>query len=344
MERFTRPIFLILGLLALLPACEQDLDVNAPPKDLTVVYGLLDFSDTLHYIKINKAFQTDQNANTYASQNPMPTYDNLTARVDQVDESGDTARTYILQDTLLDKTSGDLYSQGQQTVYYFRADSLDESHRYDLTILIEEGEVEEKKMTGSTELVRDFDILRPTDFGGGNRESMNFYSERKEQYQKQTLQWETAEGGARYDVRMVFHYKAFMSSGDSVNRSITRELGVKEAEDASGGDQLEMELDGEAFFQFIGDNIEASPNVLRRKFRFIDLQFSVAGQELTTYMEVNEPVSSIVQNRPEYTNLDTAAIGIFSSRFTKTASGYKLSDPSRQHLKESSHTIDLDFQ
>ena len=37
-------------------SCKTDIDVNAEYKDIPVVYGLINPTDTNHYIKINKAF------------------------------------------------------------------------------------------------------------------------------------------------------------------------------------------------------------------------------------------------------------------------------------------------
>jgi len=58
-------IKLLLPLLAaslLLSSCSEKFDVAAPYKDITVVYGYLDMSDTAHYVRIQKAF-LDENKN-----------------------------------------------------------------------------------------------------------------------------------------------------------------------------------------------------------------------------------------------------------------------------------------
>ena len=36
--------------------CEKEFDVNAEWKEITIVYGILDVADSVHYIKVNKAF------------------------------------------------------------------------------------------------------------------------------------------------------------------------------------------------------------------------------------------------------------------------------------------------
>jgi hypothetical protein len=42
----------------------------------------------------------------------------------------------------------------------------------------------------------------------------------------------------------------------------------------------------------------------------------VAATELSTFLEVHEPSSSLVQEKPEYSNIENG-IGIFSARFDR---------------------------
>ena len=49
---FVAVLIMALGFVS----CETDIDVNAEPTDITIVYGLLNPNDTTHYLKINKAF------------------------------------------------------------------------------------------------------------------------------------------------------------------------------------------------------------------------------------------------------------------------------------------------
>ena len=44
----------ILGLFV--ASCKKDLNINDEWKEITVVYGLLNVNDSIHYVKITKAF------------------------------------------------------------------------------------------------------------------------------------------------------------------------------------------------------------------------------------------------------------------------------------------------
>ena len=54
--RSTWLLILIIFFAFAFNSCNHKLEVNAPWKDITVVYGLLDQNDTVHYLKITKAF------------------------------------------------------------------------------------------------------------------------------------------------------------------------------------------------------------------------------------------------------------------------------------------------
>ena len=52
-----RPTLLLMSLWLL--ACSEAFELNAPYKDIWVVYGVLNPGDTAQFIRISKAFQLD---------------------------------------------------------------------------------------------------------------------------------------------------------------------------------------------------------------------------------------------------------------------------------------------
>ena len=113
---------------------------------------------------------------------------------------------------------------------------------------------------------------------------------------------------------MIFNYLE-MSTTDTVQKQINWMLGTVKTENLSGGEPLKVDINKESFFIKLRDNIPYNVNVRRRSL-YIDFVISVAGNEFNTYMEVNEPTTNLLQERPEYTNISNG-IGIFCSRFVK---------------------------
>ena len=50
-------LFLTACLVYLLTACTPDFRLDAPYKDITIVYGVLDYSLDTNYVKVYKGFQ-----------------------------------------------------------------------------------------------------------------------------------------------------------------------------------------------------------------------------------------------------------------------------------------------
>ena len=81
--RFLLPAVFLFG-------CSTDLEINAPYKNITIVYGLMSTKDAsdVHFVKINKAFLGDGDAFVFAQVRDSNEYrnDELLARVEQVEQ------------------------------------------------------------------------------------------------------------------------------------------------------------------------------------------------------------------------------------------------------------------
>jgi len=69
---------------------------------------------------------------------------------------------------------------------------------------------------------------------------------------------------------------------------------------------------------------------------------TVGSEDLETYINVNKPITGIVQERPQFTNINNG-IGLFSSRFKKIRFDYDLTSSTLDYLK-SVDGLDRNFQ
>ena len=77
---------------------------------------------------------------------------------------------------------------------------------------------------------------------------------------------------------------------------------------------LDWGIEGGTFFDNIRAGIPSSvPHLSHRELQKINMEILVAGDELSTYMEVNSPSTTVNQDKPNYTNIVNGT-GIFSSR------------------------------
>ena len=108
-----------------------------------------------------------------------------------------------------------------------------------------------------------------------------------------------------------------------VSKSIVWNLGSQKSINSEGGEQLNKKFNGLAFFELIHSRLSDYSDESLIEKRIIDeVEFVVtAGNEnLNIYMDVNEPATGVVTERPSFTNINNG-LGIFASKYQKSVSG-----------------------
>lgn len=295
-------LFLILPLLF---SCETDFDVNANWKDVTIVYGLIDPNNEDQLIKINKAYLGQGDAIQMASISDSTNYDpsNLIVKIhrvrEQVFNTYDTLSTVVLTDTVLEKDDG-LFSTDDNIIYTFKKPSsfYNTNSIYVLEILnLSSGQ----KVTSETEIINSFSFesLNPSfEWGLYNGELADSL-----RFRTKNIEWQNSNNGVIYQLDILINY---LESGIVKSLSWSQPI----VEYSSGN--MSLKIKGDQFFQFLENNLD---NNTTKQFLNLDLVMTIGAQDLKTYIDVNQPFSGIVQERPVFSNIDNG-VGLFSSRYT----------------------------
>mgnify|MGYP000872841965 CR=1 FL=1 len=306
-------LLLTLTLPLFFSACETDFDITADYQDITVVYGLISQNDSVHHLKINKAFLGKGNALVFAKEEDSMSYHNdLEVKIDEVNETGVTNTFYFDTTTITNKAPGIFYYPEQQvySAYYeMPPDYSSKIYRLQIT-----NKKTGKVVTAETALIYDFSFSTPRP----GQPVINFTSE-----YAQKIEWRSAKNGKRYDVTLRFWFDELLKGNpDTLSRYVDWSLGTEKSRGITGGQSMELQYKPEGFFNMANTKIPYSAGsaisedqVLARLVNRAEVIFDISGDELNTYMEVNEPSSGIVQDKPEYTNINNG-IGLFSSRFS----------------------------
>lgn len=301
--RFLLPSLLLA--LLVIPACDETFDLNADYEDITVVYGLIDPKEDTLFVRINKAFLGEGNALVMAKVEDSSVYKtDLSAIVNEMN-GNEILRTFQMDTlNLYNKEDGVFYNP-HQLVYYTVIDGILDYRGYDLIV-----NVNNKVVKGSTLIVRDFNLEKPA-FGLTTiniKYGVDF-----------TTEWLSAVNGKRYEVAVRFHFKELWEGNpDTVLRYEDWYLGAKKSKDTEGGESMTVIFKGDSFYAWLEDAVEyddpaQEAKVTWRGTESLEWIVAAASEDLNTYMEVNEPSNSIVQEKPEYTNIENG-LGIFSSR------------------------------
>lgn len=322
----------VLGLACislLFATCKNDLNVIADWKETTVVYGLLNQYDTAQYIKVNKAFLGEGNALNMAQVYDSTAYGSyLTVSLERI-KNGSAIQTIVLQrDSTIPKNTGTFYAPGQ-VLYKTNAPLFDDSE-YTLSI---HNTKTGNKVSARSPLVKDFSITAPSS------STVNFTHPTSPFKAK----WNSASNGRLYQLVIRFHWQEWQVTDTSirVNKQLDWVFPTQKSLTVAGGEPMEYEFMGEEFYKYLKTMIAPNSSVYRIPGA-LDFIFSVAADDFSTYMDVNKPSTSIVQERPEYTNI-TNGVGIFSARFTKILPNKMLNQRSEDSLFAGQHTYNLNF-
>ena len=322
-----KKLFLFLSFLSIVfVGCETDFNVNSSWEEVAVVYGLLDAGEgsALQQIKISKAFLGEMDALQMAQYKDSINFDSeaLDVKILRTKINGDidsislypffTSRDQgVFNDTIAIYT----FSNANQF--------LKENSNYELII---KNKVTGNKVTGRTQLISEFsfDGLR-------NNYEFGFYNPLQVdslKYRFKVLKWYEPLHGKIYQVDMEFRY---LENNDTLSLIWSQPLVTQY--------KYEVKLEGVKFFNFLRNNIKKDDTKFR-KFVDINVIMTVGTADLETYINVNQPVSGIVQERPQFTNI-VNGLGLFSSRYTHVRNDVGLTDDTQKYLRDQ---LDRNFQ
>ena len=297
-------LILVILPVVLVTSCHDDFDLNASYQDITIVYGLMDQGKDTTFLKINKAFLGEGNVLEMAKVEDSSIYKTDLAAVIEEYNGDNLVHSFFLDTIAIDnKEDGVFYNPYQQL--YFAVIPVNEEHEYKLSI-----QVGSKEVTSSTPVVQRFSLTKPS--AGSQYINIRYDT-------NPTVEWNSAENGIRYEIVIRFNFKELMlNDPDTISRFQDWALGTKKSKSTAGGEEMSVKYSGNAFYNWLEtsvpyDDPAKESQVSERFTENLEYFIMVAAKDLNTYMEVNEPSNSIVQEKPQYTNVENG-LGLFSSR------------------------------
>ncbi|NOU47273.1 MAG: DUF4249 family protein [Bacteroidales bacterium] len=311
-----KTLLLILICISLLNSCSTDVDNYADYKDITIVYGMLDKGVDTTFLKITKAYLGPGNALLFA-QNPDSNNYATKLNVTLNGKKNGVNLQVITLDTLTihNKLAGDSIFYFPNQLLYYTTANIDQEATYTLSV-----EKDTNIVSATSKVVQSFGITEPSN-------TFTVASTAVKQ-----IKWITGVNGRRYDVVLKFNYREMLpGSSDTLYKSMSWFLGTQKSVSLTGGEILDVSYLGADFFSRLDDELEDIFNV-KRWAGTVDIHISCGADELSSYIDVNAPSNSIVQELPDYTNVENG-FGIFSSRLN-VVRRYELNSISETKLVE----------
>lgn len=327
MKNYFCSIFIIASIIS---SCKTDFELNAPYKTIPVVYGLLDQSLDTQFIKINKSFLGNSNNANFASINDCTQFESLTAVIEEFNQNNTLVRTNTLKEMMVGNLDPGIFYEDSQKIYYLETPSgfFNDDYTYKLNVSVPDKNL---NFSAETQIVSSSRFIFPQIFQftfarNGLVIVQDLDLGTTDQYESPEIKWETAVNGKSFELVIRFHFAEYTSNIDSTEKFIDWNLGTQTSSKTLGGETMLKLANGKSFFEIINNrlsNYEFETQVLKRSFgnECIEIIVTAGNEDLNTYIQVNEPVTSVVTERPIFTNVENG-IGLFASKFTMSSKNY----------------------
>lgn len=302
---------IILVLLSLV-ACDNKLEINAPYKEIPVVYGFIDKNEPYQYIRIQKVFQNsvDVNAVDAAKISDSLYLNNLRVQL-YLTRYGGNSDTVINCSIInsIPKNAG-FFANNVNYIYksdYYNLNESTSSIRLiikDTLTGMEYSSLNENKEPGGIPLIGDLKIAY-------NNFILDSTNTKKFKF---TINVDKANYNASIiDAAIRFNY--FEGTNLSNLTLKTYEYYIESGKPASSllnGTNTSF-IYSKTMLEDLRNHFNSEPKGLVRYFSSIDYVTWGAGSQIADLQEINKPNISFVQKNTDYSNIKNG-LGIFSAR------------------------------
>ncbi len=304
--------FVSLLFLSFFTSCEDDIKLENAGETVPILYCILNPSDSVHYVKLNKSIDGTANAIESATVAENSYYANADIKVEEI-INGQIVRTFNLNDTLISNKEEGAFFYPNQKLYYFKTPvnnlSTASNVTYRIKANINNGEF---TISGETQLVSGVSVVTPTVVS-----KLAFVKLFNTTQEFASVSLKMDNGTAQIiDARLKVNFIEYFGT-TPVKKSFEWKVG------SLSGNQIEgttssFNANGKLFYELIAQNCTNDPAITKRQLESIETIYTGGAADLNKYISLTKPSSSLAQNKPTFTNLKTSdgrqVIGIFSAR------------------------------
>jgi len=332
-------IYGLLGcfLIGSMTSCSNDFELNAPAKEIPIVYGVLSRADVVHYIRVEKAFLDESTSALELAQQPDQLYyEDIIVEI--IQESTNKAYTLQQVDGTIDgleRTAG-IFATTPNILYKINAATLQLQAEESYRLNVRRNNSEDILTSATTPIVSDLRLNRP--IPGRDKLPLRIAADKE-----LTIVWGADETAKFFDTKLYIHYEEW--NPNDLN-SVTPKTVVWTIEKNITADDgpNKVEPEGIEFYRFLANTIPENDNVLRR-LTTIDIAIDAGGEELFKYINVGQANTGITSAQviPVYTNL-SEGLGVFASRNRLLEEGFVIDSATKELLRNGDLTKHLNFR
>lgn len=295
--------------LAFVIGCDNDINVNAPFEETTVIYAALDGGTSVNYVRVTRAYLGEEGIYGGNDIGDSLYYDSLDVRLIGRNSSGIIAQEIIgVKDNSVTLDDGFFTADGY-AAYRFNG-NLNDEYRYQVKVTRPDGVV----VSGRTDLVQPFNVTEPR-YQSVNPAGVIAANP------GQQVAWDEAVNGIVYTANFHMRYVEFPrnNKADSIRLTATYKFPYTQGQSLDGIHSISTRVLRDQFYGNLQNTIEPPTGNRIRICRRIDVEVVAGSDDLATHINVSQPSTGITQDQPFFTNVENG-VGVVGS----IRSGYKL--------------------
>lgn len=317
-------------------SCDNELNQIAEMKDIPVVYGLINRNDTAHFLRVEKVFVDSEITPAELAQDPANLYyDNIqvqlknvtTNEVFNLDRVDGTNEGYP-------RDGGPFVSSPNYLYKLKLPDGQTFGNGDQLEVSVIRGDNEEP-VTAKTKIVSDFSVVSP---------KIDLVNTLRMVSQNNIICKFDRTNAFIFDFYYILHYQEKnVNEAQWTSKSLLWKVG-SDVIPQSNKDNASVSIPADGFITFVAANIDPEPGIIRQ-FVGLDIRIDAGGADLRNSVELSKVNGGLTSSQvaPTYSNV-TNGLGLVSSRNSILLEGFVLHVESRDSLRKSPLTADLQFQ
>jgi hypothetical protein len=306
---------------ALFNSCKNDLDALAPYKESIAVYGLIDPTDSVNYIRVNRVFLGAGSAVDVAQIQDSVYFKPGEATV-TVEKywNGLLKQKYIFTETYEKPLQQGVFNANQliyKSTKKFKPDSLGRFFEYVLKVTNNTTSTvfESEKI----KLIKDISLNPSSSMCTATLGLNCFFNQSNVSIltpsnAKTKVMFYSPTNCASTSFKLRMHYRNLFLDNSEEKMYYEFDRGNLNAETSNGGELMDYTFSGVNFYSALSNGVPDRSNLKERVVDSMTFHFYFAGNEYKLYQEVNNTSGSFGQEKPIYTNMKNGAVGVFSSR------------------------------
>lgn len=318
---------ILIGIFSLLlSSCSEDFDLTEPWKDIPVMYAMLNRFDTAQYVRIEKAFVSEDLSAAEIAKNPDSLY-YKSAKVTLVNKTAN--KSYIMTKVDASKENyirqeGD-FATTPNFLYKVKTKDIILRGQDDIVIELDRGDGS-KIVSSQINMIKDVkleldDLIRELGFNP----TLN-----------QTYSWLPGSNAQVFNFKLNIQVEERNSTDGSIVKKILS------TNILSNGIEKNATINGKVFYDLLSNNLIANP-AISRSILDVSLELKSGSKELRDYLTIVNANTGLTasQEIPRYSNISEGFGIVYSTCFwTKS---FSISPNTINFLRTLDQTKNLNF-